>query len=511
MRVVFRTDASQLIGSGHVVRCLSLADELRARGEEVLFVCRELAGNLNRLIEEKGYDLCRLPAPDGNDSVLNWNKHATWLGVDWQQDAKETQSFLQSVVDKIDWLVVDHYALDKAWETTFRSMVGKIMVIDDLADRQHDCDLILDQNFYLEPESRYENLVPVKSARLLGQHYALLRPEFHELRNQIRSRDGVVKNILVFFGGVDATNETAKTLRAIATLGRDDLTVNVVVGSGNLHQQEVRGLCEELNNVSFHCQVSNMAELIANADLAVGAGGSVTWERLCLGLPALVMSIADNQTAIAEDCGRSGLHVYLGQASDVSQTVLAAALQTALQSPALLMSLSMQAMRAVDGKGLARVVQQLSPLEIDLRMAVQSDCQNIYRWRNAEETRRHIFDKDEIPFEVHQEWFRNSLERRDRVILIGESNNKPVGVLRYDLKGDEAMISVYLVPGKQPSGCGSQLIWTGSRWLQENRSEVKKVYAEILDGNIASVKAFEKAGYQLNHLTYCDEFSDDEK
>ena len=143
MRVSIRTDSSRLIGSGHVVRCLTLADELRARGAEVLFICRELPGNLNRLLEEKGYDLCRLHAPEGNASQLNWNKHAAWLGIDWQQDAKETQACLQG---DVDILIVDHYALDKDWESTLRPLVGKIMVIDDLADRQHDCDLILDQN-----------------------------------------------------------------------------------------------------------------------------------------------------------------------------------------------------------------------------------------------------------------------------------------------------------------------------------------------------------------------------
>ena len=160
-------------------------------------------------------------------------------------------------------------------------------------------------------------------------------------------------------------------------------------------------------------------------------------------------------------------------------------------------------MKKVDGKGLFRVMQWLCPLEIKLRKAGPEDCRNIYEWRNAEETRRHIFDKETIPFEVHQRWFENSLKNDARIILIGEHAGKPLGVLRFDLAGDQALISVYLVPGHQPPGAGTQLIKAGSNWLAGEHPEIRKINAEILGDNMASIKAFEKAGYKLNHLTYC--------
>jgi RimJ/RimL family protein N-acetyltransferase len=308
---------------------------------------------------------------------------------------------------------------------------------------------------------------------------------------------------------MDATNETTKAIKAITSLERDDLTVDVIVGAGNQHQKEIRALCQRHENIRFHCQIDYMAELMATADLAIGAGGTATWERLCLGLPTLVVSLADNQKAIAEDCGKRGVQIYLGDSSDVSVPSLTGALQTVLQSPPLLTSIADQAMNMVDGKGLFRVVNQMYPLNINLREAEQADCHNIYAWRNAEEIRRHIFDKEISPFETHQQWFQNSLQNKDQVILIGESNDKPVGVLRYDFAGQKALISVYLIPGQQPTGAGSQLIQAGSRWLKRNHPEIKKIHAEILGENIASIKAFEKAGYHLDHLTYCEEFSNE--
>jgi len=511
MRIVFRVDASTQIGSGHLMRCLTLAEGLREQGAEVLFVCRELPGNLNSLIAEKGFELFRLPVTNNHGSKLDWNKHAAWLGVHWRQDAEATLACLKEKAVKFDWLVVDHYALDKNWEVVFRSLVDKIMVIDDLADRQHDCDLLLDQNFYSDQNERYENLVPAHCTKLLGPSYALLRPEFHETRKNIPPRAGRVRKLLVFLGGVDETNETTKAINAINALERSDLSIDVVVGSGNPHQKQIDELCASLKNIRFHCQISNMAELMANADLAICAGGTVTWERFCLGLPALVVSVADNQKSIAEDCGRDGCQIFLGESADVSEAVLSAALRTLLQSPSLLMNLSTQAMQKVDGKGLLRVAQRLCPLDIQLREATQEDCRNIYEWRNAEETRRHIFDKEIIPFESHQQWFANSLTNKDRIILIGEHNNKPVGVLRYDLSENKALISVYLVPGPQPPGVGSQLICAGSLWLQSKHPEIVQIDAEILGENVASVKAFEKADYKLNHLTYCKEVSHEEQ
>ncbi|MDD2855498.1 MAG: UDP-2,4-diacetamido-2,4,6-trideoxy-beta-L-altropyranose hydrolase [Desulfuromonadaceae bacterium] len=311
MNILFRTDSSLQIGSGHVMRCLTLADELRQHGGDIMFVCRQHPGNMIGLIEGKGYQVVRLAQAETEYAVEPEDlAHAAWLGVAWQQDASDT---ITAVGDtKPEWLIVDHYALDRRWEEMLRPNVGKIMVIDDLADRPHDCDLLLDQNLYEGMETRYDNLVPKSCHKLLGPKNALLRPEFAAARKNLRKRDGQVKRVLVFLGGVDPTNETEKALQALAGINDRQFDVDVVVGGGNLHKEQINKICLENDGFHYHCQVDNMAELMAAADLAIGAGGATTWERCSLGLPSISVVIADNQYETTKAVEAAGATIHLG-------------------------------------------------------------------------------------------------------------------------------------------------------------------------------------------------------
>ena len=215
------------------------------------------------------------------------------------------------------------------------------MVIDDLANRQHDCDILLDQNFYLNKESRYQGLVPEHCQLLLGPKYALLREEFFQVRKSMRVRDGQLRNILVFYGGVDATDETSKAIQALQNL-RDtgvlhDVQVTVVVGASNERKEDIAGRCKQAG-FRYLCQVSNMADLMAEADLMLGAGGSTTWERCFLGLPAIVTAIAENQVQICEDCAKEGLIFYLGYWDKVRQADICKAINK-LRVPSKLLSM----------------------------------------------------------------------------------------------------------------------------------------------------------------------------
>jgi len=504
LKVAIRTDASTSIGSGHLMRCITLADALRQIGAHVEFVSRDLPGNLNSVVTEKGFALHQLPSPEKSDVPLNWNRHASWLGVHWHQDAEECADYLGDGREQYDWLIVDHYALDKNWEQLHRPIARKIMVIDDLADREHDCDLLVDQNIHCGFQHRYRDLVPEKCDQLLGPSYALLRPEFSELREKIKPRDGKIDRVLIYFGGVDGTNETMKVLDAISAVEETCFSVDVIVGDSHPHKDDVLKRCNRMHKTRCYPISNRISSMIVKADLAIGAGGVTSLERFCLGLPSIVISVAENQNRISRECGLRGLQLFLGEASKVKVDHISSALQTVIQSPTLLQFFSKESMKVVDGKGVSRVMQKLFPLEVRLRLAELQDSVDVFSWRNSEETRRHIFNRDLIPFEVHQEWFEKCLNSENRVILIGEIDNKAIGVLRYDLTDAEALISVYLVPGKQPPGTGSQLIAAGSAWVRENYPHIKKVNAEILCKNTASVKAFEKAGYLLDHLTYTD-------
>lgn len=501
MKIAIRTDSSTLIGSGHLMRCLTLADELRQHGANVIFICREHSGHLIGLIEAKGYPVVRLPQAEVECTASPEDlTHAAWLGDSWKQDAADTIAAVGDMQPQ--WLIIDHYAIDRRWEQMLRPHVGKIMVIDDLADRLHDCDLLLDQNLYYEMEIRYDNLVGDTCQKLLGPKYALLRPEFAVARKILRQRDGQVRRVLVFFGGVDPTNETEKALQALAGMNDRQFDVDVVVGGGNLHKEQIQNFCAAHSGFHYYCQVDNIAELMAAADLAIGAGGATTWERCSVGLPSFITVLARNQQELAETGARHGLFFYLGKSATVSPEKIQDALKVFITSPESLQSYSTIDLATVDAKGAQRVASLLCPPQFSIRRAVIDDCDSIYDWRNAEETRRYIFDAKSIPLETHRIWFCDILKNPNRILLIGEIENKPVGVLRYDFSGNEALISVYLVPGGQGQGVGSQLIRRGSQWIRRNYPHIRIINAEIFKENIASLRAFESAGYKEHHAIY---------
>ena len=309
MNVAFRVDASNEIGTGHFMRCLTLADALKQRDAGIRFVSRHMPPYLRGLLSAKGYAFVPLNSISSEDAN-NPLSHAHWLGTGQLADARDA---IQVLSDQAwDWLVVDHYALDARWESALRQTAQNILVIDDIADRQHDCNILLDQNYYRDMDQRYQGLLPEQCVTLLGPAYVLLRPEFAEAKQRLKTRDGAVKRILVFFGGSDPCNQTQKVVEALQQLNRPDIDVDVVVGPTNFNRDAVQALCEKLPNVTFHCQISNMAELILNADLGIGAGGSAMWERCHLGLPTITVVLAANQLRTTEDVAEIGAIKYLG-------------------------------------------------------------------------------------------------------------------------------------------------------------------------------------------------------
>ena len=322
MLAVIRADASTSIGSGHVMRCLTLAHRLKKeKNAKVVFVMRDLPGNLIEVVEKQGVEVLKLPPANQKYSL---NGYGLWLTVPMEVDAQQTIEVLQHYLqehgcDSVDRLIVDSYALDEQWEQALRPYCNEIMVIDDLANRRHDCDILLDQNFYLNKDVRYAGLVPEHCKMLLGPEHALLREEFREAKKHLRKRDGNIKNILVFYGGSDLTNETEKAIKALVQLHDEgyNFTADVITGVSNSRIEKIKNLCSKYNFLHYYCQISNMAEFMNKADLMLGAGGSTTWERLYMELPALVTAVAENQVKCCEECGKAGLIDYAGPANFV--------------------------------------------------------------------------------------------------------------------------------------------------------------------------------------------------
>lgn len=295
MRVVFRADASVQIGTGHVMRCLTLANALRENGAECVFVCRDLPGHLAAHVAEQGFALLLLPNPDGTTAPVAPPTHAVWAGVSWEQDAHETAERM----GHCDWLVVDHYAFDRRWQQALTPNYTRLMVIDDLADRAHLADMLLDQNLG-RSAADYDGLVSKTCIRLIGPQHALLRPEFRNAREASlarRSAEQGVRHILVSMGGTDLPDATSGVLDALEGADLpDDLRLSVVMGQSAPALERVRARAAQMPwPTEVLVNVRDMARLMSEADLAIGAGGGTTWERCCLGLPSIIVETADNQ------------------------------------------------------------------------------------------------------------------------------------------------------------------------------------------------------------------------
>ena len=288
MKVIFRVDASLEMGIGHVMRCLTLANELKQQNHEIIFICRELTGNHILLIK---YPVLVLPK---NDNFQSDGLYLNWLGVTQEQDAEQT---IKVIPKNIDLLIVDSYALDEIWHKQLKPYTKKIMVIDDLADRQFDCNVLLNQNLGTQIED-YKDKVLNNCELLLGCDYALLRPEFPNLREKAlikRKNTKVIKNILISMGGSDITNKTYDILQEVS----DDLNIVVILGGISPHNKMIKNYAKSKKNVKVVVDADNISRLMFDADLAIGAGGSTSWERCCLGLPTLLYVLAENQRKIA--------------------------------------------------------------------------------------------------------------------------------------------------------------------------------------------------------------------
>jgi UDP-2,4-diacetamido-2,4,6-trideoxy-beta-L-altropyranose hydrolase len=503
MKILFRVDASLTIGTGHVMRCLTLAKSLAANGAQCYFVCREHPGNLINYILQQGFEVVALPNPKdphliGAEREIASLAHEAWLGCDWSTDASQTKVGAGATAN--DWLVVDHYALDARWESAMRNVAKKIMVIDDLADRQHDCDVLLDQNFYADMSRRYDGKVPAHCQLLLGPHYALLRDEFRQLHEQIKPRSGRVKRVLVFFGGVDFDNNTARAIEALASIDGQNWHVDVVIGEHYPHREEVETACAKQGFVC-HVQISRMAELIALADVAIGAGGTTTWERCCLGLPTLTLCVAANQGKQIADAASKGL-LYAPELEGELTLAIGRHLLALLENDHLRQAISRNGIQTVDGRGTLRVIGNLGCSDIKIRVASLADSESLFGWRNHQSIRMASRNSELINWEDHQKWFASVQASPDRLLLIGQRDGQSIGVVRFDIQDDTAEVSIYLVPNGQESGRGQALLQRAEKWLSANRPSVNKICAHVLGGNERSQYLFSDAGYQVESISY---------
>lgn len=368
MLVGIRVDASLKMGTGHTFRMLTLANRLKQKGHEIVFISRRLKGNLIALVKEK-HSVIELSEPDVNFVPSTHCGHAAWLEVSYDQEITQTRDALTSYLkskgrSQLDWLVIDHYAIEKDFQLALKPHSKDILQIDDLADRQHICDVLLDQNFYRSGEARYDGLLTTESLRLCGPRYALLREEFAVSRRNLPVYQSrlMQKKVVLFFGGVDIANETEKALKGLLSVDSDD-SFDVIIGMNNPHREALTALCKKhLDRVTLHIQVENMMDFFSSAYLYIGAVGATTWERCVLALPGIVCSVADNQNQLAEDLNSIQAHQFLGLNTVLTSKDYANAYKSLISKPELLKKQSQLCAELIDGEGCDRVVKQLEEI-----------------------------------------------------------------------------------------------------------------------------------------------------
>jgi len=509
IEVVFRTDASVKIGSGHVMRCLTLAEALMKNGVSVTFISRNQTGNLNWLISKKGFKIVELhqPESDKTDKCKNREKgdvYMEWLGVSETADAKDTIHALKN--DNLDWLIVDHYSLSEKWENKLRPYVKNIMVIDDLANRRHDCDMLLDQNLFEDMETRYDDIIKVGCTKLLGPEYALLRPGFAEARKSLKPHRGSVERVFVFFGGSDPFNFTVKTLTALSNPKYEKLHIDVVITESNVFKEEISLLVEIRKNTNLYENIDNIYSIMIMADLAFGAGGMNTWERLCLRLPTLAISFSENQKIQLEGIKSEFAVDYFGEVAEIDDQLFEEKIVSFLHKFSRDKNQVDETFALVDGYGFQMVtdwlIGDLSNQRWEVKNATDKDIELYWNWANDEQVRNNALNKEPFTWKTHIEWFRNKLTDHKCSLYLIFIENNPIGQVRFDVEDYFARIDYSIARQFRGRKLGRKVLGLAIEKFEKFNSI--KLLGEVLTGNTASAKIFKSLGFSMQKINQGD-------
>jgi len=501
MKVIFRVDASLQIGTGHVMRCLTLARVLKENGADVKFICRKHEGNLIDKIHSSGFNVNELEVLERievNDKLA----HSYWLGATQQQDSDDCIEILKA--EKIDWLIVDHYALDELWQKRLKPYYKKLMVIDDLADRKHRCDILLDQTFGRQQED-YLPLIPEYCELLLGSQYALLRPEFAEWRGFSLGRRSKpeFKQLLINMGGVDIDNVTENVLDKLKLCNLpSDINITVVMGGSAPYLESVKSKATKLPyKTKVKTDVDNMAEIMANSDIAIGAAGATTWERCCLGLPTIQIVIARNQQFLAETLACQNI---VKLAKKANETIFL------LESSSEWMeSVGNLALEICDGMGIYKVFNKMTDYKIILEEFGEVDLCNYVNlnendkalalsMRNHPEVKKWMYNQNSISKTAHFKFIEGLEDGINRRYFLLRQKDNIIGSINFSEINlhHSVKFGIYVNPFLQLKGAGKLLEATASQYAFVELG-VEKLKLEVLSNNERAINFYKKCSFEF--------------
>jgi len=492
MDIVFRVDSSIHIGSGHVMRCLVLAQELRRLRYSIRFVTRPQNGDSIEHIRQQGFVVIELPQPQEELTPRTSADYLAWLQVPVKSDMEDFCSTIKCT----DLVVVDHYALGKDWQESVKKYLGcKVVAIDDLV-RQHCADIIVDQTLYRSPDEYAAK--NSGSIILTGTDYALLNTQFSTKREQALDDelDDTAIRVLVSLGGIDKDNVTIEVLKTLLLLGAKKPKVTVLLSEKSPSYDSVKNFCVEqagwVHHISF---VENMAEIMLEHTISIGASGTTSWERACLGVPSIIIPLAENQRVVATNLVKAGAAILV-EPGNINEK-LTGSYQKLLKHR---LKYRRKNLSLCDGLGVKRVANFIKSLLADnarkifLRRAQTDDIRQVYAWQCNPETRKFALTKEMPAWETHQKWMKQKLLSKSdyfyMVVLAG--SQEAVGVVRLDrVRRAEYLVSIFLYSEYFGQGIAKQTL----RNVDDIHQQVT-LRATVLEDNVASQRLFVAAGYQ---------------
>jgi UDP-2,4-diacetamido-2,4,6-trideoxy-beta-L-altropyranose hydrolase/UDP-4-amino-4,6-dideoxy-N-acetyl-beta-L-altrosamine N-acetyltransferase len=500
MKVIIRVDASLKMGTGHVMRCLTLAQVLKENGGNVEFICRKHEGNLINKIRSSEFVVHELGVCEEIE-FDNKLAHSHWLGTTQQLDADDCIDIFKA--KNIDWLIVDHYSLDEQWQKRLRPYCEKLMVIDDLADRKHQCDILLDQTFGRQQED-YSGRTPEGCELLLGSEYALLRPEFAKWRaySLARRSKPEFKQLLVNMGGVDVDNITEKALDELKISNLpNDLHITVVMGSSAPYLENVKSKAITLPcKTEVKVDVGNMAEIMANSDIVIGAAGSTTWERCCLGLPTIQIVIAKNQQFLAETLACRNI---VKLAKEIKETAYLLE-----NSSEWMVDIGNAASKTCDGVGVYKVFNKIIDYKINLEGigdVILCNYTNLnlfdknltFKMRNHKDVKKWMYNQNNISIEEHLSFIQNLQSNIESRYFLVKQSKQVIGSINFSQISFQNSLEfgLYVNPFEKLKGIGRILEAAACHYAFIELG-VKKIKLKVFSYNKRAINFYEKYGFK---------------
>ncbi len=485
---LFRCDADQNIGMGHLMRCQAIAIGLKAQNWQTTIASSKATFDFIPSLSEK-FDHC-VVVPESDLSACKLD---------------------ELIIGGYDLCVIDHYKISAKYETLCRRWAKKIVVLDDLANREHDCDILVDTSFGRN-KSDYAGLMPSHTKTLFGPSYAPLDANFWKLRHTIdrRLKANPAKRILISFGGADTGQLTETAVKAVNAT-KANISLDVVMPTGFRKSADIEELCRSTaHDCSVHKGTDQMSALMAQTDISIGAAGVTAWERCSLGVPSIVVVAFDNQKLIAKALEDNSAALVVNEGSGDRTDTITKNLKMLIANHELRLKITKSAASLCDGLGTNRIISEIYKAPktndgkcVSIRRATEADLLSTFKWQSDPRTRKYFTNPTIPDFKEHRAWFTQSLRNPNRILTIVELEGQPSGVLRFDRKKvpintqESWYVSIYIDLNVASMGLGSAALKLGRRLLPN-----AILIAEVLDENIASRKVFEKNGYIFDKGTY---------